>query len=100
MLVILLLLTLASIALSVTTFSRLISYQSKLVSQPDKYEDKDTSNLTQLIMTQSNISETLTQIDSRINIISEYAIPQTKSSCGPGLWWRASEVNPPACIII
>ena len=38
MIVILMLLTLASIALSVTTFSRLTSEQSKLASQLDKYK--------------------------------------------------------------
>ena len=97
-LVILLLFTLSSIALSVTTFSRLTSDQ---VNQLDKNEDKDTSsavfNLTQLLMTQSNISEILTQLDNRIkDFISAHTRDtslQTQSNCGPGLWWRVAYLD-------
>ena len=98
MLVILLLFTLASIALSITTFSRLTFDQ---VSQLDKNEDKDTSsavfNLTQLLITQSNISEILTQLDNRIkdfiSVHTKDTSLHTQSNCGPGLWWRVAYLD-------
>ena len=54
-------------------------------------------NLTQLIMTQSNISQILTQLDKRINNIvpaqTQDICPQIQSHCGAGLWWRVAYLN-------
>jgi dynein heavy chain len=96
-LTILLILTLVSIVLSVVTFSQLLtSVQSQLASQLDNpNEDKRSElNLTQLIQTQNNISQTLTQLDDRINdLISTPLNPQIQSQCGAGLWWRVAYLD-------
>ena len=88
---ILLILMLVSIILSVATFSRLTSDQSKLASQLDN-QNKDTrSELSQLINTQNNISQTLVQLDDRVNdFISTQFSP---SQCGAGLWWQVAYLN-------
>ena len=92
MIVILLLFMLASIALSVTTFSRLTSEQSKLAKQLDKIEDtRSELNFTQLILTQNNISQILAELDNRF--ISSQIIPRTQSHCGAGLWWRVAYLD-------
>ena len=96
MIAILLLLTLTSIALSVANFSQLTSEQSKLASQLENL-NQDTSselNLTQLIQIQNNISQTLTQLDDRVNdVISTQLNPQSQSQCGTGLWWRVAYLD-------
>ena len=73
MIAILLILTLLSIALSVATFSRLTSEQSKLASQLDNQNDDVRSELTRLTEIQNNISQTLAQLDDQANdfILSE-----------------------------
>ena len=74
--VILLLLTLTSIALSAATFSQITSEQSKLARQQDKIEDTLRSVLTQTNSTQTKDTS-----------------PQTQSQCGPGLWWRVAYLD-------
>ena len=90
MIVILLLLMLASIALSVTSFSRLTSEQSKLASQMDKYEDSRS-------VLQNNISQILALLGNQINdlILAQIndTIPPTQSHCGAGLWWRVAYLD-------
>ena len=91
-----LILTLTSIALSVATFSRLTSVQSKLASQLENLnEDKMSElNLTQLIDIQNNISQTLTQLEDQVNdFISTELNPQSQSQCGAGLWWRVAYLD-------
>ena len=87
-LMVLLLLTIISIVLSVVTFSRLTFEQSKLASQLDNQNKDIRSELTQLIEIQSNISQTLAQLDDRANdfILSELNL-QNQLQCGAGLWW-------------
>jgi dynein heavy chain len=94
---ILLLLTLTSIALSVATFSRLTSelssVQSQLASQIENTKSYE-HNLTQLIQTQNNISQTLAQLDDRVNdFIYAEVNPQIQSQCGAGLWWRVAYLD-------
>ena len=81
MIAILLILMLTSIALSVATFSRLVSEQSKLASQIDNQNEDIRSELTQLIQIHNNIS----QLNDRVNdfISTEF----NPSQCGAGLWW-------------
>ena len=93
--VILLILTLTSIALSVATFTQLTSMQSKMMASQLNNQNEDKScelNSTQLIQTQNNISQTLTQLDDRVNdfILTH---PQSQSQCGAGLWWRVAYPN-------
>ena len=68
MIAILVLLTLTSIALSVATFSRLTSVQSKVASQIDNLNEDKTSelNLTQFTEIQNIISKTLTKLDDQV----------------------------------
>jgi cell division protein FtsL len=93
MIVILLLLMLVSIALSVATVSRLTSLQSQLASQLDNSNDDTRSevNLTQLIQIQNNISQTLAQLDDRVN--ETPLNPQSQPKCGAGLWWRVAYLD-------
>ena len=91
---ILLILMLVSIVLSVATFSRLTSEQSKLASQPDNQNEDTRSELTQLINVQNNISQTLVQLDDRVNdFISTQLNPQSQSQCGTGLWWQVAYLD-------
>ena len=96
LIVTLFLLTLTSIALSVATFSRLTSVQSKVASKLENLNEDKTSklNLTQLIEIQNNISQTLIQLDDQVNdFISTEFNPQSQSQCGAGLWWRVAYLD-------
>ena len=95
MTVILLLLTLTSIALSATIFNQLSSEVPKLAHQLDKNEDTRTEHkLTQLIQMQNNISQIFAQLGDQLNdIISAQVRPQNQSECGPGLWWRVAYLD-------
>ena len=89
--IILLILMLVSIVLSVATFSRLTSEQSKVACQSDNQNEDTRSELTQLINIQNNISQALLQLDDRLNnfISTEF----NQSQCGAGLWWRVAYLN-------
>ena len=87
---VLLILMLVSIVLSVATFSRLTSEQSRLAKIENQNEDTR-SELIQLIYMQNNISQTLVQLNDQLNdfISIEFNLPQ----CGAGLWWRVAYLN-------
>ena len=98
MIVILLLLMIVSIALTLTTFSRLTSEQSKLATWLN--ENKDTNseiNFTQIILTQNNISQILAQLDFQLSDFISAQIsdtnPHSQYECGPGLWWRVAYLD-------
>ena len=112
--VILLLLTLTSIALSVATFNRLAYQQFNMPSQIENTNndtltrqiDKIQGNIshnalelveTQLITAQNKISQNLNQLDAKLeNFISlqtQYASVQTQTQCGQGLWYRLIFLN-------
>ena len=77
MMVILLLITIVSIALSIATYSHLTSEQSKAPSQLDN-TNNDIISLLHSFSTslQSQLTNMLTQ-----------------AACGPGLWWRVAYLN-------
>ena len=85
--IILLILMLVSIVLSVATFSRLTSEQSKLASQLDNQNEDVRSELIQLTQIQNNIS----QLNDRVNdfILTQF----NPSQCGAGLWWRVAYLD-------
>ena len=118
MIVILVLSTFASIAVSITTYSRLTSEQSKGLSQLDNTNVDMMSMqtrvattqsycnisqndielvLTQLATIQSNVSQMFMQHDAKLNsLISvqiQYSSLQTQTHCGPGLWHRVAFLN-------
>ena len=114
MMVILLLITLTSIALSVTTFNRLASEQSKvlshlensnndtksaLVSQLDTIQMNLSQKVLELVIAQSNISQNLNQLDSKLEnfipgaFLTQYLRLSTQVLCGPGLWHRLVYLN-------
>ena len=92
MIAILVLLTLTSIVLSVATFNRLTSVQSKLASQLENLNEDKTSelNFTQFTEIQNIISKALTQLDDQANTEIN---PQNLSQCGSGLWWRVAYLD-------
>ena len=107
--VMLLLITLVSIALSVTTFNTIASEQSKVLSQLENTNNDIKSTLahqfdtfqmnrsqnvmelveTQIITAQRNISKYLNQLDTKlkssISLLTQYLNVQTQMHCGPGL---------------
>ena len=95
MIVILMILMLISIVLSVATFSRLTSEQSKVATKLDNQNEDIRIQLTRI---QNNIS----QLNDQVNdfILTQF----NPSQCGAGLWWRVayldmtepSQVCPPA----
>ena len=114
MMVILLLITLTSIALSVTTFNRLASEQSEvlhqlentnkdirsaLVSQFDTIQMNLSQKVLELVIAQSNISQNLNQLDSKLEnfipgaFLTQYLRLSTQILCGPGLWHRLADLN-------
>ena len=112
MIVILLLITLISIALSVTAFNHLAAEQSKVLSLLENTNNDIKSALTsqfgtiqtnlsqnvlelaELIMTQSNISQNLSQLDTKLEtLLTQYLSVQTQENCGPGLWHRFVYLN-------
>ena len=98
MIAILVLLTLTSIALSVATFRRLTSVQSKVASQLENLNQDKTSklNLTQLTEIQNNISQTLIQLDDQVHdctCISTELNSQNLPQCGAGLWWQVAYLD-------
>ena len=70
MMVILLLLTLISIVLSITTYSRLVSEQSNMLSQLDKTNNdiKSAFNTTQVVVAQKT-SQLLYRVDAQLSIL-------------------------------
>ena len=76
MIVVLLLFTLTSIALSAVTFSRMTSEQSKLARQQDKTEDTLKSMLTHINSTQNKDTG-----------------PERQYECGPDLWWQVAYLD-------
>ena len=104
MMVILLLTTLVSIALSMTTFNRLASEQSKvlsqlkneirsaLVSQFDIIQINLSQKVMELVTGQSNISQNLNQLDTKLEtsgpLLIQYLQLHVQMQCGPGLWYR------------
>ena len=114
MMMILLLITLISIALSVTTFNRLASEQSKvlshlensnndtksaLVSQLDTIQMNLSQKVLELVIAQSNISQNLNQLDSKLEnfipgaFLTQYLRLSTQVLCGPGLWHQLAYLN-------
>ena len=98
MIVILLLLMLVSIALTLITFSQLISEQSKLATGLNKNKDTNSEiNFTQLILTQNNIFQILTELDFQLkDFISAQKSdtnPHSEYECGPGLWWPVAYLD-------
>ena len=114
MMMIILLITLISIALSVTTFNRLASEQSKvlshlensnndtksaLVSQLDTIQMNLSQKVLELVIAQSNISQNLNQLDSKLEnfipgaLLTQYLRLSTQVLCGPGLWHRLAYIN-------
>ena len=114
MMAILLLITLVSIALSVITFNRLASEQSKvqnqlgntnnyirsaLVSQFDTIEMNLSQRVVKLVTGQSNISQNLNQLDTKLEIsipgplLLQYLRLSVQIHCGPGLWHRLVYLN-------
>ena len=107
---VLLLFTFMSIALSVTTYSQLISQQSKVLEQINSTNNKISELMeiftiqnnvsqndiklveTQLAATQTNISSTLTQLDDRFRD-SILSVLHTHLYCGPGPWYRVAYLN-------
>ena len=115
MIVILLLVMLVSIVLSVTTFNRIASEQSKVLSQikntnndimstlAHQFQINTSQNImelveTQLITAQNNISKYFNQLDAKlessISLLTQYLNVQTQMYCsGPGLWHRFVYLN-------
>jgi hypothetical protein len=107
---VLLLLTVMSIALSVTTYSQLTSEQSRVLDQINSTNNKISQILeiitiqynvsqndielvqTQLAATQTNISNTLIQLDDRFSA-SIFSVLHPQSYCGPGPWYRVAYLN-------
>ena len=79
-----LILMLISIVLSVSTFSRLTSEQSKVASQIDNQNEDIRIQLT---LIQNNIS----QLNDRVNDL--ISIQFNPSQCGAGLWWRVAYLD-------
>ena len=107
--VILLLFTLASIVLSMITYSQLTSKQSQLLGQIDSTED-EISALRQIIETKSNVSQNginmvqtqiattqisishiITQLDNRFSDVLNQL--QLTLYCGSGAWYRVAYLN-------
>ena len=104
-----------SIALSVTTYTRLTSEQSKLLGQIDSTNDRISeieqaietgSNIsrndiklvrTQLANAQTNISDTLTELDNKISdfmsVLKQNPSLATQLYCGRGHWYRVAYLN-------
>ena len=97
-----------------TTFNRLTSEQSKILSQLentnnyirsalDSQFDTIHMNLSQkvleLVIAQSNISQNLNQLDSKLEtsipgeLLTQYLKLSTQVLCGPGLWHRLVYLN-------
>ena len=113
MMVIFVLVTFVSIALSITTYSRLTFEQSKVLSQLDEINDDIMSVLTQINTTQSNISQNnidltqlvttknnISQIYAQLNTINDFISMLTQNShlqtqlyCGPGHWNSVAYLN-------
>jgi hypothetical protein len=108
MMVLFLLITLVSIALSVTTLNRLASEQSKVLSQLENTNNDIVSqldtikmNLSQkvleLVIFQSTISQDLNQIDTKHEssflLLAHYLNFSVQIHCGPGLWHRLAYLN-------
>ena len=86
-LILLLLITLASIALSITSYSRLTSEYSQVLSQLNN-TSSDVSVQPTFCNTPSNILQILTLLDSRIICCNEIQV-----HCGLGLWWQVASLN-------
>ena len=117
MIVLLLLLMVAvgSIVLSVTTYTRLTSEQSKLLGQIDSTKDRiseikqavetgeNISQIdiklvqTQLAAVQTNISDTLTELDNKVNdfmaLLKQNPSLVIQLYCGPGPWYGVAYLN-------
>ena len=107
---VLLLFTFISIALSVTTYSQLTSHQSRVLEQINSTNNKISELMeiitsqynvsqndiklvqTQLAATQTNISNTITHLDDRLND-SIFSVLHPQSYCGPGPWYRVAYLN-------
>ena len=107
MMVILLLITLVSITLSVTTFNRLASEQSKvqnqlentneIVSQLNTIQMNLSQKVLELVIFQSKISQNLNQLDTKfessISLLAQSLNYSVQMHCGPGLWRRLVYIN-------
>ena len=101
MIALLLILTFVSIALSVATYSRLLSEQSKVQDQLNKTNNAMISVLKKHsnndISGQSNISQILNELDAKLEsfilLQTQYASLQTQVHCGAGLWHRLIYLN-------
>ena len=100
MMVILLLITLTSIALSVTTFSHLASEQSNnaaLVSQFDIIQMNLSQKVLELVIAQNNISQNLNQLNTKLEtsipLLLQYLKLSAQIHCGPGLWHQLVYLN-------
>ena len=104
---VLLLFTLMSIALSVTTYSQLTSQQPRTLQQLNNQVSELMKIITtqynisqndiklvqrQLAATQTNISNTLTQLDNKFSD-SIISVLHPQSYCGPGPWYRVAYLN-------
>ena len=97
---VLLLFTLMSIALSVTTYTQLTSQQSRTLQHLNELMKIITTQYNisqklvqrQLAATQTNISNTLTQLDNKYSD-SIISLLHPQSYCGPGPWYRVAYLN-------
>ena len=79
---------LVSIALSVTSYSRLASEQSQNLSQLNKTSSDIAAAQQTLCNIPSNVLQILTQLDTRIICRNEIQL-----QCGTGLWWQVASLN-------
>ena len=91
----LLLIALVSIALSVAAYNQSKSTESILQNQ---LNDDIEAVLTQLATTRNNISQILSEHDTKINDLKsqQQQIINMESqlpNCGPGLWWQVAYLN-------
>ena len=99
MMVVLLLTTLVSIVLSVTTFNRLASEQSKLQNQLENANNDIRSVfLTQLDIIQMNLSQKIildldTRYENSISLLAQYLNFSIQIHCGPGFWHQLVYLN-------
>ena len=95
--VILLLISITSLALSVAAYNQSKPEQSTVQNQWSKADNNITATQTQLAITCSNISQMLFKVDTKVNDLTSLLLRNTdmepQSNCGSGLWYRVAHLN-------
>ena len=97
MMAILLLITIASLALSVAAYNQSKSEEAKTQNQQSEANTDLSAAQAQLATTCNNLSQMLFKVESKVNDLTSLILQNTdmepQSNCGPGLWYQVAHLN-------